>query len=116
LPPETKVGYGLYIGHKMCMIVNSGTIIGNNVNLSQYLNIGTNHNTPAILGDNVYVGPSVCVVEDVSIGSNSTIGAGAVVSRDVSPNATAVGVPARIINYDNPGRYICNRYSKENMY
>ena len=110
IPPETRVGYGLYLGHKMCMIVNSATIIGNNVNLSQFLNIGSNHDTPALIGDNVYIGPNVCVVEDVVIGNNATIGAGAVVTHNVPPNTTVAGVPAKILNNNNPGRYICNRY------
>ena len=105
---STKIGYGFNIGHKICLIVNSGTIIGNNVNISQFDNFGTNHKTPAIIGDNVYIGPHVCLVDDVKIGSNATIGAGAVVTRDVPENATVAGVPAKVLNYDNPGRYIKN--------
>ena len=92
------------------MVVNGGTIIGNNVNLSQFLNIGTNHDTPAIIGDNVYIGPQVSIIEDVRIGNNSTIGAGAVVTKDVPENATAAGVPAKVLNLNNPGRYIYNRW------
>ena len=88
------------------MVINNRTIIRNNVIFSQFLNIGTNHNTPAIIGDNVYLGPGVCIVENVKIGNNSTIGAGAVVTKDVPENATVAGVPAKILNYNNPGRYI----------
>ena len=108
--PGTKVGYGLYMGHHMCIVINEGTIIGNNVNISQFLNIGTNENTPAIIGDNVYIGPHVCIVENVHIGNNSTIGAGAVITRDIPENATVAGVPAKVLNYDNPGRYVGFRY------
>lgn len=108
IPDFTRIGYGFYIGHETCMVVNGGTIIGNNVNLSQFLSIGTNHETPAIIGDNVYIGPHVSIVEDVKVGSNSTIGAGAVVTKDVPENATVVGVPATILNYKSPGRYIIN--------
>jgi len=111
IPLSTKIGYGLYIGHGMCMVINGGTVIGNNVNLAQFLNVGTNHGTPAIIGDNVYIGPHVCLVENVKIENNVTIGAGAIVTRDVPQNATVAGVPARILNYDNPGRYIGNPYA-----
>lgn len=111
IPPTTKIGYGLYTGHNICIVINGGTIIGNNVNLSQFLNIGTNHSTPAIIGDNVYIGPQVCIVEDVKIGNNVTIGAGAVVTKDLPENSTATGVPAKVLNYNNPGRYIKNRFS-----
>lgn len=105
-----KIGYGFYIGHNICMVINGGTIIGNNVNISQFLNIGTNHNKPAIIGDNVYIGPSVCIVEDVKIGNNSSIGAGAVVTKDVPENSTVAGVPAKVLNYNNPGRYVNRRW------
>lgn len=110
LPTRTKIGYGFTIGAQggMCIAINGGTIIGNNVNISQFDNIGTNHKTPAIIGDNVYIGPHVCLVDDVKIGSNATIGAGAVVTKDVPENATVAGVPAKVLNYDNPGRYIKN--------
>lgn len=99
IPRECQIGYGLYLGHGMCMVVNGKTIIGNNVNLSQFLNIGSNHETPAVIGDNVYIGPSVCIVEDVKIGDNSCIGAGAVVVKDVPAGATVAGVPAKVISY-----------------
>ena len=110
IPTVVRVGYGLYLGHAICMVINEGTIIGNNVNLSQFLNIGTNYDKPAIIGNQVYLGPNVCVVEDVNIGSNSTVGAGAVVVKDVPIEATVVGVPAREINKNQPARFIKNIY------
>ena len=106
----TRIGYGLDIGHGMCMVVNGGTIIGNNVCLSHFVSIGTNHDTPAVIGDNVYIGPNSNIIEEVCIGSNVTIGAGSVVTKDIPANATAVGVPARVINYDEPAQYIKNPY------
>lgn len=110
ISPTMRIGYGFYVGHGMGMVIYGGTVIGNNVNLSQFLNIGTNHAKPAIIGDNVYIAPSVCIVEDVIIGNNATIGAGAVVVKDVPDNATVAGVPARVLNYDDPGRYVVNRW------
>lgn len=111
IPPSTKIGYGLYVGHGICMVIHGDTIIGNNVNLSQFLNIGTNHSAPAIIGNNVYIGPHVSIVEDVKICSNATIGAGAVVCKSIPENATAAGVPAKVLNYDHPCRYIKNDYT-----
>ena len=110
IPASTKIGYGFYIGHSICMVVNRGTIIGNNVNLSQFINIGTNRKTPAIIGNNVYIGPHVSIIENVKIGSNSSIGAGAVVTKDIPENATAAGIPAKVLNYNNPGRYVNRRW------
>lgn len=111
IPPSTSIGYGLYIGHGVGIVINPKTIIGNNCNISQFITIGSNHDTPATIGDNVYIGPSVCIVEDVKIGNNVTIGAGAVVVKDIPENATVAGVPAKVISEKEPGRYIGNRYN-----
>jgi serine O-acetyltransferase len=110
IPPTTRIGYGFYIGHQQSIVVNDATIIGNNVNLSQFLNIGTSEGQPAMIGNKVFVGPMVAIVDGVKIASNTTIGAGAVVIKDIPADATAVGVPAKVINYSEPGRYIVNPY------
>lgn len=49
------------------------------------------------LGDNVFVGVNTIILPDVKIGSNSIIGAGSVVTKDVPPQTVAAGVPARPI-------------------
>ncbi len=105
---HTQIGYGLYIGHGGPVIINPSAVIGNNVNLSQFTTIGANHGKAATIGNNVYIGPGVCVVEDVIIGNNVTIGAGSVVTKSIPDNATAVGNYAKVINYKDPGRYINN--------
>ena len=107
---KTKIGYGLYISHGGPVVVNPSTVIGNNCNLSQFVTIGSNEGKAAVIGDNVYIGPNTCIVEDVSIGDNATIGAGSVVTKDIPSNATAAGNYAKVLNVNNPGRYIQNRY------
>lgn len=105
-----KVGYGLYIAHGGPVRINDSAIIGNNCTLSQFLTIGTNGGQAAIVGDNVYIGPNVCLVENVKIGNNVTIGAGSVVTKDIPDNATVAGNYAKVLNYNNPGRFIGNRW------
>ena len=105
-----KCGFGLYLGHGIGIVINETSVIGNNVNISQFVNIGANSGNAAKIGDNVYIGPMCCIVEDIIIGSNSTIGAGAVVTKDVEENVTVGGVPAKVISYNTPGRFIKNKY------
>ncbi|WP_276788550.1 DapH/DapD/GlmU-related protein [Veillonella magna] len=77
-----KADYGLYIGYGGPVICDPTAAIGNNVNLSQFVTIGSNEGRKvAVIGDNVYIGPSVSVIEDVTIGDNVTVGAGSVVTR-----------------------------------
>nr|WP_269452032.1 patatin-like phospholipase family protein [Tessaracoccus coleopterorum] len=52
---------------------------------------------PITLGDNVWLGGGVIVCPGVSIGDNSVIGAGSVVTRDIPANVVAVGNPARVV-------------------
>jgi maltose O-acetyltransferase len=52
---------------------------------------------PIVLEDNVWLGGGVIVLPGVTIGENSVIGAGAVVTKDVPANSIAVGNPARVI-------------------
>lgn len=47
--------------------------------------------------DNVWLGGGVIVLPGVTIGENTVVGAGAVVTRDLPPNVVAVGNPARVI-------------------
>lgn len=115
ISPNTKIGYGLYIGHGFGTIVNPTAVIGNNVNLSQFSTIGSNKNKAAVIGDNVYIGPSVCIVENVSIGNNASIGAGSVVVKDVPKNSTVAGVPAKVISEKEPGRFVNKRWPLFNL-
>ena len=57
---------------------------------------------PITLGDNVWLGGSVVVCPGVTIGENSIVGAGAVVTRDIPANSIAVGNPARVIRALDP--------------
>lgn len=110
IPLTVDIGYGLYIGHGGPIVINDTAVIGNNCNLSQFITIGSNHHKAAIIGDNVYIGPNVCIVENVKIGDNVTIGAGSVVTKDIPDNATAAGNYAKVLNFDNPARYIGNQW------
>ena len=52
---------------------------------------------PITVGDNVWIGANVSVLPGVSIGSNTIIGAGSVVNKDIPEGVIAAGVPCRVI-------------------
>lgn len=108
--PSMKIGYGFCLGHSICVVINPATIIGNNVNVAQFTQIGTSTDEAAIIGDNVSLNPMVSLVNGVHVGSNSTIGTGAVVTHDVPCDATVVGVPAKVLHYNKPGLFVGNRW------
>ena len=60
-------------------------------------NQGLEYAYPITVGDNVWFGASVTVLPGVRIGSNTVIGAGSVVNRDIPDGVIAVGNPCRVL-------------------
>lgn len=58
-------------------------------------------NMPINIGENCWLGAGVIVLPGVSIGDDTVIGAGAVVTKDVPPNVVALGNPCRILREIN---------------
>ncbi len=52
---------------------------------------------PITIGDNVWLGGGVTVCPGVSIGENTVVGAGSVVTQNLPADVLAVGVPARVV-------------------
>lgn len=52
---------------------------------------------PIVIGDNVWLGGGVIVCPGVSIGENTVVGAGSVVTKDLPANVVSVGSPARVV-------------------
>ena len=55
------------------------------------------YNMPVRIGRNCWLGAGVIVLPGVSIGDNTVIGAGSVVTRDMPANVLAVGNPCRVL-------------------
>lgn len=110
IPPRTRIGYGFYIQHCFGTIINPKAVIGNNVHIGQFTTIGANGPTAPIIGDGVYIGPGVSIVDDVTVGSGAAIGAGAVVVKDVAPDTTVAGVPAKEISPHGHPEYMRHRW------
>ncbi|MCA9402064.1 MAG: serine acetyltransferase [Candidatus Omnitrophica bacterium] len=106
IPGNVKIGPGLYIGHGGPIIINYDARLGSHCSVGTGVIIGTrgvgNVGSPTI-GDHVYIGVGAKILGKITIGSHVKIGANAVVIKDVPDGATAVGVPARVIQRESKG-------------
>ena len=55
------------------------------------------HPAPIRIGSRVWIGANVVITKGVTIGDNSIIAAGAVVTHDIPANVMAAGVPAKVL-------------------
>jgi serine O-acetyltransferase len=92
-----ELGPGLVILHSVGVVINTSVHGGANVVIEGGATIGAEKAKSPALGDNVFIGAGARVIGGVHVGSGARIGANAVVTRDVPPGVTAVGVPARIL-------------------
>ena len=100
LPRSVEVGPGLRLAHGgRGTVVHYAARLGSGVILYHGVTIGVaqGDQPPPVIEDDVYLGAGCCVLGPVTVGRGATIGANAVVIRDVSPGVTAVGVPARAL-------------------
>ena len=95
------VAPGLYLLHGR--VVSDGfTEVGPNALIAPFVTIGLRGSFEGpVLGTGVSVGSGAKVLGHVRVGDRASIGANAVVLTDVPPRATAVGVPARIVQADD---------------
>jgi putative colanic acid biosynthesis acetyltransferase WcaB len=105
LPFKTNIGSNTKLFHAHSLVVNKGTVIGNNCTLRQSTTIGNKilkdglESTCPIIGNNVEIGANVCIIGPIIIGNNVQIGAGSVVVKNIPNDCIVVGNPARIIKY-----------------
>lgn len=59
------------------------------------------YNMPIHIGKNCWIGSGVCVMPGVTIGDNTVIGAGSVVTKDIPANVVAYGTPCKVIREIN---------------
>ena len=66
---------------------------------------GPEYALPIVIGDGVWIGGGSIVLPGVTVGENTVIGAGSVVTRDLSANVVAAGNPCRVLRaIDEPRR------------
>lgn len=102
--PGATIGKRLVIDHGMGIVIGETAELGDDVLIYQGVtlggtgkDVGKRHPT---IGNNVLIGAGAKVLGPFQVGDNSRIAANAVVLKEVPPNSTAVGVPARIVKVD----------------
>lgn len=99
--PAATIGRRLFIDHGTGVVIGETAVIGDDCTLYQGVTLGgtgkdTGKRHPT-LGNHVLVGAGAKVLGPITIGDNVRIAAGAVVLGDIPDDATAVGVPARVV-------------------
>ena len=99
--PGATIGHRVFIDHGMGVVIGETAVIGDDCTLYHGVtlggtswNKGKRHPT---LEQGVVIGAGAKVLGPITIGKNAKIGSNAVVVKDVPENATAVGIPARIL-------------------
>ncbi|MCE4066191.1 sugar O-acetyltransferase [Chryseobacterium gleum] len=106
-----KAGKNFYANHNLVILDCARVEFGDNVFIgpncsfytaghpldAQQRNEGLEYAHPIKVGDNVWLGGNVVVLPGISIGNNSVIGAGSVVTKNIPANVVAVGNPCRVV-------------------
>ena len=103
------INEGAIIGEKT--MIDMGAVIGSNAIIGNNCHVGANSViagvleppslNPVQIGDNCFIGASSVVLEGVSIGKNSIIGAMTLVNKDVPDNSLVIGIPGKIKQISN---------------
>jgi len=104
-----NIGKNVFVNHACTFMDRGGITLEDNVLIGPKVNlITTNHplnpserratiSHPIVIKKNAWIGAAATILAGVTIGENSVVAAGAVVSKDVPPNTIVGGVPAKII-------------------
>ena len=102
--PGAVIGKGLFIDHGHGVVIGETAVIGDHVVMYQGVTLGgtgkekgKRHPT---IGNHVLIATGAKVLGSLTVGDYAKIGAGSVVLKSVPPNATVVGIPARVVVLD----------------
>ena len=104
-----SIGSGTYANMNLMLIDDWKITIGKNVLIGPNVTMSTTghpidpahrqdgmYSFPITIGDNVWIGGNVTILPGVTIGENSVIGAGSVVTKDIPANVVAFGAPCKV--------------------
>ena len=98
IEPRAKLGKRLMLPHPNGVVIHEDAVIGDDCMIMQQVTIGMigDGEVPTI-GNRVYIGAGAKIIGKLAVGDGARIGANAVVTKDVPPGCTAIGIPARVI-------------------
>lgn len=108
-------GKNVYANFNLTMVDDTHIYIGDNTMIAPNVVIATGthpilpllrenayqFNAPVHIGRNCWLGAGVIVLPGITIGDNSVVGAGSIVTKDIPPNVVAVGNPCRVLREIN---------------
>ena len=99
--PGAQIGNRFFIDHGMGVVIGETAIIGDDVTLYHGVTLGgtswSKGKRHPTLNDGVVVGAGAKILGPFEVGKNAKVGSNAVVTKEVPPSATVVGIPGRII-------------------
>ena len=99
--PGATIGRRVFIDHGFGVVIGQTTVIEDDVLIYQGVTLGGVSLTPGkrhpTIKSGVVIGAGAKVLGNITIGTNSKIGANSVVVREVPDNSTAIGIPAHVI-------------------
>jgi len=101
--PGAKIGKNLFIDHGMGVVIGETAVVEDNVSMYHGVTLGahagecstTHGRRHPYICSGAILGAGAKILGCVTLGENAKVGANAVVLKDVEPNATVVGVPAK---------------------
>ncbi len=116
--PGAYIGKGVVIDHGTGVVIGETAQVGDNCLIYHGVTLGGTGNESgtkrhATICDNVMVAAGAKVLGNIKVGAGAKIGANAVVLNDVPENATAVGIPARIIYTKDVNQTVCSLSNKQ---
>jgi serine O-acetyltransferase len=104
--PGAAISPGFFIDHGMGIVIGETAEVGADVTLYHGVTLGGTSGNKGkrhpTIGDRVVIGAGAKVLGAITIGSDSRIGANAVVVKSVPPNSVVVGVPGQIVKRSQP--------------
>jgi serine O-acetyltransferase len=99
--PGARLGRRVVIDHGMGIVIGETATVGDGCLLYKGVVLGGTSLERKVrhpqIGNDVVIGSNACILGAICVGEHARVGSGSVVVRDVPPEATVVGVPARVI-------------------